>query len=188
MKRSLFLVLLLVCFLNTFSFTSEVKILTNHLGYELAGPKHAVILGKAGDSVTSCSLKNHNNDRQVTDVAAKASGPVQKWKDWYFWTLDFDSYDKEGKYYLECATGSGPVRSFPFLIQRDLLEGRHGRRARRLVGRHGRLRKAFLAPVILDLLQSPTDSVYGLLAVEELRAGEAAWQFQFRAVSNAFVG
>ena len=122
MKRSLFLVLLLVCFLNTFSFTSEVKILTNHLGYELAGPKHAVILGKAGDSVTSCSLKNHNNDRQVTDVAAKASGPVQKWKDWYFWTLDFDSYDKEGKYYLECATGSGPVRSFPFLIQRDLLE------------------------------------------------------------------
>jgi Glycosyl hydrolase family 9/Cellulase N-terminal ig-like domain len=121
MKRSL-VMLLLVCFLSTFSFTAEVKILTNHLGYEPAGPKHAVILGKAGDRITGCSLKNYGSDEQVTDVAAKASGPVQKWKDWHFWTLDFDSYDKEGKYYLECATGSGPVRSFSFLIQRDLLE------------------------------------------------------------------
>jgi Cellulase N-terminal ig-like domain len=121
MKQSFFVVLL-ICFLTSFSFTAEVKILTNHLGYEPAGPKHAVILGKAGDRITGCSLKNYGNDQQVTDVAAKASGPVQKWKDWFFWTLNFDSYDKEGKYYLECVTGSGPVRSFPFVIQRDLLE------------------------------------------------------------------
>jgi len=37
------------------------------------------------------------------DVPAKASGPVQKWKDWYFWTFDFDSYGKRAKYYLECS-------------------------------------------------------------------------------------
>jgi Glycosyl hydrolase family 9 len=47
---------------------------------------------------------------------------VQKWKDWYFWTIDFDSFSTEGKYYLECGTSAGTVRSFPFLIQRDLLE------------------------------------------------------------------
>jgi len=121
MKRSSF-VLLLVCFLTASSFAAELKILTNHLGYEAVGAKHAVVLGKAGDSVTSCSLKNYGNDQQATDVVAKASGPVQKWKDWYFWTLDFDSFEKDGKYYLECATGSGHVHSFPFLIQRNLIE------------------------------------------------------------------
>jgi Glycosyl hydrolase family 9/Cellulase N-terminal ig-like domain len=107
---------------STFSFASETKILTNHLGYEPHGPKHAVVLGKAGESVSSCSLKNDANDQQVLSVPAKASGPVQKWKDWYFWTLDFDSFSTEGKYFLECATAAGNVRSFPFMIQRDLLE------------------------------------------------------------------
>jgi hypothetical protein len=47
---------------------------------------------------------------------------VQKWKDWNFWTLDFDSFSAEGKYYIECTTNSGSVRSFPFVIQNDLLE------------------------------------------------------------------
>jgi len=122
MKRTLFVMLLSVLFLSACSLASEVKILANHLGYEPAGQKHAVILAKAGDSVTGCSLRNYDNEQPVMDVSAKASGPVQKWKDWYFWTLDFDAFAKEGKYYLECATGSGKVRSFPFLIERDLLE------------------------------------------------------------------
>lgn len=108
--------------LSAFSFASETKILTNHLGYEPHGPKHAVVLGKAGESVSSCSLKNDANDQQVLSVSAKVSGPVEKWKDWYFWTLDFDSFSTEGKYFLECATAAGNVQSFPFLIQRDLLE------------------------------------------------------------------
>ena len=107
---------------STFSFASETKILTNHLGYAPHGPKHAVVLGKAGESVSSCSLKNDANDQQVLSLSAKASGPVQKWKDWYFWTLDFDSFSTEGEYFLECATAAGNVLSFPFLIQSDLLE------------------------------------------------------------------
>jgi len=122
MKSHLCRIALTVCLPSLVSFAGELKILSNHLGYEPAGPKHAVILGKSGDSVTGCSLKNYENDQQVTDVPAKTSGPVQKWKDWYFWTLDFDAFGNEGKYYLECVTGSGNIRSFPFLIQRDVLE------------------------------------------------------------------
>ncbi|MFZ0730953.1 MAG: glycoside hydrolase family 9 protein [Candidatus Sulfotelmatobacter sp.] len=104
------------------SFAGELKILTNHLGYEVAGPKHAVILGTAGDKVAACSLNDNATDRMVLSVAAKAAGPVQKWRDWYFWTLDFDSFRTEGKYYLECSSGAGKVRSFPFAVQRNLLE------------------------------------------------------------------
>jgi len=103
-------------------FFERNKDLTNHLGYEPAGPKHAVVLGKATDSITNCSLKTDDHDRQVMAVPVKSVGPVQKWKNWYFWTLDFDSFSTEGKYYLECGTGSGLVRSFAFLIQRDVLE------------------------------------------------------------------
>jgi hypothetical protein len=81
MKRHLFLpAVLLVCFLQVFSFAGETKILTNHLGYEPAGPKHAVVLGKAGDSISECSLKNDVNDQHLIAVPWRGTGPVQKWK------------------------------------------------------------------------------------------------------------
>ncbi|HEV3513081.1 MAG TPA: glycoside hydrolase family 9 protein [Candidatus Sulfotelmatobacter sp.] len=122
MKRHLFVFAILLALIPAASLAGQTKILTNHLGYEPSGPKHAVILGQAGESISGCALKNNGNDQQVLAIPAKAAGPVQKWRDWYFWTLDFDSFTTEGKYYLECGSGSGPVRSFPFRVQRDLLE------------------------------------------------------------------
>ena len=112
----------LALFLAGGALAGEVKILTNHLGYEPTGPKHAVILGKADDTVSGCTLKDTADNREILTITPKAAGPVQKWRDWYFWTLDFDSFTSEGKYYLECATNAGAVRSFPFSVQRDLLE------------------------------------------------------------------
>lgn len=124
MKRHLFFlfVLLSVAGFSAFSFAAEAKILTNHLGYEPNGPKHAVVLAREGDMVANCALKNYGDDQDVLSVPAKDSGPVQKWRDWFFWTLNFDSFTTEGKYYLQCTYGSGTVRSFPFAIQRDVLE------------------------------------------------------------------
>ncbi len=124
MKRHLEL-LLVVLSLSTLiaqSAASELKVLTNHLGYESGSQKHAVILGKASDRVSGCVLKDETSHQVVLVIAPKATGPVQKWRDWYFWTLDFDSFATEGKYYLECTTGTANVRSYPFLVQSDLLE------------------------------------------------------------------
>jgi len=104
------------------SSAGELKILTNHLGYETRGPKHAVILGKASDTISICSLRDDDADQAVLVITPKATGPIKKWRDWYFWTLDFDSFATEGKYYLECPTKSATIRSFPFLVQDDLLE------------------------------------------------------------------
>ena len=101
---------------------SDLKVLTNHLGYETKGPKHAVILGKAGDTVSGCDLMEEATGRRVLAIAPKAAGPVQKWRDWYFWTLDFDSFASEGKYRIDCATSAGNVQSFPFAVQDDLVE------------------------------------------------------------------
>ena len=114
---------LLLCFFPLQSAAaSDMKILTNHLGYEKTGPKHAVVRGKANDHISGCSLKYELNDQKLLDVPAKAVGPVKRWRDWYFWTLDFDSLQSEGEYYLECAASTGRVRSYPFHIQQVLLE------------------------------------------------------------------
>ena len=73
------------------AFAATPQILTNHLGYETAGSKHAVILGHSGDTVSKCALKTQSDGREVFATTAKATGQVKKWRDWYFWTIDFDS-------------------------------------------------------------------------------------------------
>jgi len=100
----------------------QVKVLINHLGYESNGPKHAVILGNAGDRVTSCDLKSYSDNHKLLAVPVQAVGSVEKWRDWHFWTADFDFFETEGEYYLDCASGGVPVRSFPFHIQHLILE------------------------------------------------------------------
>ena len=101
---------------------SDTKVLTNHLGYDPSGPKHVVILGHEDDGVSECALKNLGDDKAVMKISARAVGPVNKWRDWYFWTVDFDSFKTEGKYYLDCQTKAGSMRSFPFQIQSLILE------------------------------------------------------------------
>jgi len=124
MKRHL---ALLSFVLSSFLFVAQssagvLKVLTNDLGYETSGPKHAVIVGEPSDSVSACVLKDDATDQVILAITPKATGPVHKWRNWYFWTLDFDSFATEGKYYLECTAKAANIRSFPFLVQSDLLE------------------------------------------------------------------
>ncbi len=104
------------------AFADDTKVHTNHVGYERNGPKRAVIQGKTDETISNCSLKRDETHETVLALDAKAVGPVKKWKDWTFWTLDFDSFDKEGTYYIDCTTGKGAVRSYPFKIESLLLE------------------------------------------------------------------
>lgn len=101
---------------------SEFKVLTNHVGYEAMGPKHAVILGSAGMKVSSCALKDETSNETVLTLPAQSAGAVRKWRDWYFWTVDFDAFQTEGEYYLACLSNTGSAHSFPFRIQRMILD------------------------------------------------------------------
>ncbi len=103
-------------------FAVSVKVLVNHIGYEQDGPKRAVILGHAGDEVSTFNVIDDSTGNSVLTGSAVKTGPVDQWKDWQFWTADFSSIDTGGAYRLECATSRGVARSFPFKIQRDLLE------------------------------------------------------------------
>lgn len=100
----------------------EAKILTNQVGYNTTGPKHAVIRGSAQDQFTACTLNDARDHHKVLDIPTQHAGPVQKWRDWDFWTIDFDSFSTEGTYYLVCASGDRQIQSYPFLVQRFVLE------------------------------------------------------------------
>ena len=100
----------------------ELKVLTNHVGYEASGPKHAVILGHSADTVTDCSLHDASSGKSLLAISAQPRGPVQKWRDWTFYTLDFDAFSQPGTYFIQCLSNDGPVHSFPFAVQHMLLE------------------------------------------------------------------
>jgi Glycosyl hydrolase family 9/Cellulase N-terminal ig-like domain len=99
-----------------------MRILTNHLGYEPAGAKHAVIEGIATDSVRACAVQEASSGKEAQALTPQHVGPVAKWKDWHFWSVDFDAVTAEGSYVIECETSRGPLRSYPFVVQNDLLE------------------------------------------------------------------
>ena len=102
----------------------SLKVLTNHLGYEPSGPKHAVVQGKEGDSVTTFKVREYPSGKEALSGAATKTGPVRKWKDWHFWTIEFDGVTAEGAYFIECDTNKGAIRSFPFVVGKNLLERR----------------------------------------------------------------
>ena len=103
-------------------FGQKIQILTNHLGYDPSGPKKAVIQAFEGDNIDSYSIKLFDNGQLIASGEPEKTGPVDQWKKWVYWTVDFSSITKEGEYYIECQTNYGLIRSFPFLIQRNILE------------------------------------------------------------------
>jgi len=100
----------------------QAKILTNQVGYEANGPKHAVIQGSATDNFTSCTLNETRDQHSVANLPVQHVGAVQKWHTGEYWTVDFDSFTTEGTYDLVCTTGDHSVHSYPFQIQKLLLE------------------------------------------------------------------
>ncbi len=104
------------------AFAADMKILTNQVGYDTAGAKRAVVLGHKGDAVTAFTVKGFPGGETVLSGTPAFAGPVDKWKDWVFWTIDFGAVVKDGTYVIECAASGGPVRSHPVLVQKNALE------------------------------------------------------------------
>jgi len=49
-------------------------------------------------------LKDVSGDKTLATVPVQSASQVKEWRDGYFWTADFDSFEKEGKYYLDCSS------------------------------------------------------------------------------------
>jgi hypothetical protein len=118
---------------------SGVKLVTNHVGYELDGAKRAVVVAEIGGlpadmrngaagMVDSFQLIDLDSGGIVLSGKAVWAGPVKKWKDWVFWVIDFSACRIRGNFRLEAkVTGeSGKsgrmVFSYPFIIGKNVLE------------------------------------------------------------------
>jgi hypothetical protein len=97
-------------------------VLTNHLGYELAGPKHAVVQGHKSDEVRSCAVEDVDGGTRVSTSPPRFMGPVAQWRDWVYWTVDFPELQREGMFRVVCVTAVGESYSPAFLVQKHVLE------------------------------------------------------------------
>lgn len=100
----------------------DMTILTNHLGYEPDAWKQAVIKGTEGDKLEQCQLLDARSGAVLHSAKPVPVGKVDQWRDWYFWTWEFSQVKVEGNYRIRCDRGVAQLESYPFIIQRDLLE------------------------------------------------------------------
>lgn len=101
---------------------SLAKVLTNHIGYEPLGPKKAVVLTDGHVGVTAFRLLDAATGKTLYRGAPRFSGPVNHWKHWQFWTIDFTPFTTEGNYILHVTLPGGSVSSYPFAIEKNVLE------------------------------------------------------------------
>jgi len=112
----------LVLFLGDAGLAGDIKVLTNQIGYEPDAAKRIVVRGHASDEVRAFAVIDLATGKSALDGPMIKAGRVDQWKDWFFWTADISSLRTEGNYVVQCATSAGPLRSWPFVVQNDLLE------------------------------------------------------------------
>jgi len=71
---------LIFCFIPLFVQAQNIKVLTNHIGYESSGSKRAVILAESKLSIPVFELVNTSNGKVVFTGKPEFSGTVAKWK------------------------------------------------------------------------------------------------------------
>ena len=75
--------------------------------------KRAIILASKNDQVKLFRLKEYPGNNTIFAGEPVYSGPVDKWRDWVFWTVNFTTFEKEGHYTLECEVNGKVEKSFP---------------------------------------------------------------------------
>jgi hypothetical protein len=97
-----------------------IRIFTNQVGYDLSGPKRAVARAPKSASVTFAVLSLTSGE-PVQESSATFQGPVSRWRDWNFWTLDFSKVRQAGIYLIRLDIDGTSTCSQPFEIGKHLL-------------------------------------------------------------------
>lgn len=121
-KRILALLATLALMAASAASAEESKVLVNQVGYEPARPKLAVIEGHPGDAISRFTVIDMKTGKEVLTGLPRHAGPVEKWKNWDFWTIDWSAVAGEGTYVIECISPKGAVRSHPVSVEKNALE------------------------------------------------------------------
>jgi hypothetical protein len=102
-------------------------VLVNQVGYEVKGPKGAVVLTNfLPKKAPQCEFQLVAEDgrpvwKSPLVCAGRMCGQGGADWGWYFWRADFAPFDKDGKYRAKASLGETEGVSHPFLIGRDVL-------------------------------------------------------------------
>lgn len=98
-----------------------MRILINHIGYARQGTKRAVVMGTDGEQAGGFRIVDSAGGQTVYIGETAEGVQVDGWRNWRFWTADFDGLETEGFYYIECDTSAGTLRSPEFRLEANLL-------------------------------------------------------------------
>ncbi|WP_157766359.1 ThuA domain-containing protein [Pedobacter ginsengisoli] len=104
MKRLKFAIASLIfLFASAFAIKAQPVIHVNQVAYDLAGPKQAVISLEGGSlELKKFTLINASDQKISFSAALKTAGSVAEWfPDRQFYTADFSSFNKPGKYKID---------------------------------------------------------------------------------------
>ncbi|MCF2444686.1 glycoside hydrolase family 9 protein [Dyadobacter sp. CY345] len=100
----------------------NIKVLTNHIGYESTQAKKAIIISEKKINIPSFKLVESETGKVVFSGKPVFSGPVGKWKNWLFWTIDFSAFNGNGSYIIQAQSANKLAASYPFVIGKNVLE------------------------------------------------------------------
>ncbi|HVU99471.1 MAG TPA: redoxin domain-containing protein [Puia sp.] len=118
MRSLLTIILFFPCFLRA----QSPRILVNQVGYEQTKAKRAIIQTNTRESIASFKLIDDSTGKLVYTGKPVYSGPVAKWKNWQYYTVDFSTIKKPGVYRVTATIAGQAVTSYPFAIGRNVLE------------------------------------------------------------------
>src|ERR1700741_5168780 len=100
-----------------------MKILHNHLGYQTAARKIALMQSSTGLPSPSFTVYDADTREAALRGNLDPRGEVAQWRDWQFWEADFSALDKPGSYMIALDGTMPPVVSQTFEIAGQLYDG-----------------------------------------------------------------
>jgi hypothetical protein len=101
---------------------AAMRVLVDHVGYEIASSKQALIMGTEEDHPERFELVDAGTNKAVFSGRVVSAGAVASWGDRVFWTADFSEWKDRGHYALVVSSAGGRVSSSVFDIDQDILE------------------------------------------------------------------
>ncbi|UCG00176.1 MAG: glycoside hydrolase family 9 protein [Spirochaetaceae bacterium] len=103
-----------------------MEVFINHIGYDTNSSKKAIVRDRRTSNTPEQTLEfrlaDPESDRTVFKGRARFIGPVARWRDWRFWTLDFSALTLPGNFIIELpVNATSSIRSAPFEVAEDLL-------------------------------------------------------------------
>ncbi|MFB6457248.1 glycoside hydrolase family 9 protein [Chitinophaga sp. Hz27] len=114
--------LFVCCLLPLAASSQEIRVVTNHVGYETSQQKTAMLVADqpvkpSGWTLIDDATNHVSASGQLTD-----KGTVDKWHNLYFWRINFSSFSTPGKYRLVVALPDHQCSSYAFTVGAHVLE------------------------------------------------------------------